>query len=210
MDALDARTRNNSVTERILAPLEADKLQLNAGYCFFKRLFDICSSALALIVFSPVLLAIGLIIRIDSKGSPLFRQKRVGRNGKPFYIYKFRTMVSDAHDFEKYFSKDELEYYRRNRKLDNDPRVTSIGRFLRRTSLDELPQLFNLYGSSFAVDCKMRPGISGLWQVTNRQETQMSARADADLAYFHTFGSMTDIKILEKTIEVVVQKTGAR
>lgn len=198
------------------------------GYWAFKRACDVICSCLALAVLSPLLLVVVTLIRADSNGSALFRQKRVGRGGKPFYIYKFRTMVRDAHNFEKYFSKSEWEYYRKNRKLETDPRITPIGRFLRSTSLDELPQLLNVikgdmsligprpmlfeevgqYGLRFPLYCEMRPGISGLWQVTQRQNTQMSARAEADEAYFRSAGLRTDLSILFKTVAVVLHKTG--
>ena len=157
-------------------------------YSFLKRTVDITASATALLLLSPVFLVTSLAIKNDSKGPAMFTQKRIGKDGKLFEIYKFRTMVPDAD--KKLFElleKDEeaAKEYKLNKKLKNDPRITKLGAFLRKTSIDELPQLINVLKGDMSlvgprpylpremedmgqyydtiVECK--PGITGLWQV---------------------------------------------
>lgn len=114
-------------------------------YLFIKRAFDICFSVPVCIVLAIPVAAACVAISLDSPGAPIFRQERIGKGGKRIYIYKLRTMVSDAHDHpEKYMSPEQLETWKREQKLDDDPRVTKVGRFLRRTSLDEVMQFLNV------------------------------------------------------------------
>ena len=157
-------------------------------YSFLKRTVDITASAAALLLLSPVFLVTSLAIRKDSDGPAMFTQKRIGKDGKLFEIYKFRTMVPDAD--KKLFElldKDEKarEEYKVNKKLKNDPRITKVGNFLRKTSIDELPQLINVLkgdmslvgprpylprekddmGDYYNTIIESKPGITGLWQV---------------------------------------------
>ena len=157
-------------------------------YSFLKRTVDITASAAALLLLSPVFLVTSLAIRKDSDGPAMFTQKRIGKDGKLFEIYKFRTIVPDADKklFEM-LEKDEKarEEYKINKKLKNDPRITKLGNFLRKTSIDELPQLINVLkgdmslvgprpylpreiddmGSYYDTIIESKPGITGLWQV---------------------------------------------
>ena len=121
-------------------------LSLSKGriYPFFKRMMDILMVSIAVILLLPIFLLISVLVKITSKGSIIYKHKRVGKNGKEIYLYKFRTMVSDADNFDKYFTKKELKKFKENYKLENDPRITKLGKILRRTSLDELPQLLNI------------------------------------------------------------------
>lgn len=122
------------------------------GYFAFKRAFDIVFSAVVCAVLAVPVVAACVAIEIDSPGKPFFRQKRVGKGGKPIYIFKLRTMVSDAHEHpEKYMTPEQLAQWRREQKVDNDPRITHVGRFLRHTSLDELPQFINVLTGDLSV-----------------------------------------------------------
>lgn len=176
-----------------------------AGYLAVKRIFDVLFSAGVCIVLAvPVALAC-VAIEIDSPGKPFFRQERIGKGGKRIYIFKLRTMVSDAHMHpEKYMTEAQLETWRREQKLDNDPRITRVGRILRRTSLDELPQFLNVLSGdmsligprperpAFCAEFEKRihgwhyrtmvtPGLSGLAQVTGGYDLLPKEKVVLDL-----------------------------
>lgn len=193
-----------------------------------KRLTDISISLLCLTVFSPVMLILAALVKFDSEGPVLFRQERCGRDGKNFMMLKFRTMVKDAHAMQHAlagFNKMDGPMF----KIEGDPRVTRLGRFLRSTSLDELPQLFNvLMGDmslvgprplvmkemSFSpswrtIRLKVKPGITGLWQVNGRSDAMFHDWIRYDINYVRNQSFWFDIKILFKTILVVLKKVGA-
>ncbi len=128
-----------------------DCIQLKKIYPLFKRTFDILFSICGLIVLLPFYLFIAASIKIESKGKVLYKHKRIGKNGKYIYLYKFRTMVSDAGNLEKFFSEEQMKEYYLNFKLNNDPRITKVGRFLRKTSIDEFPQLINILKGEMAL-----------------------------------------------------------
>ena len=131
------------------------------GYHFVKRAFDIVFSACATIVGLIPVALLCLVIRLESPGSPIYLQERVGYRGKPLRILKLRTMVADSDDVEKHLDPKQLERWRRERKVDDDPRVTKVGRFLRRTSLDELPQFLNVLAGQIPLRIlKTRPEFS--------------------------------------------------
>ena len=202
-------------------------------YSFLKRTVDITASATALLLLSPVFLVTSLAIKNDSKGPAMFTQKRIGKDGKLFEIYKFRTMVPDAD--KKLFElleKDEeaAKEYKLNKKLKNDPRITKLGAFLRKTSIDELPQLINVLKGDMSlvgprpylpremedmgqyydtiVECK--PGITGLWQVSGRSNTTFEQRLEFDMEYNENKGFLYDMELLTKTVGVVINKDGAK
>ncbi|MDY3982046.1 MAG: sugar transferase [Paraeggerthella sp.] len=131
------------------------------GYRFVKRLLDVAFSLCVVVVgFVPCLVLCGAIA-LDTKGSPIYTQERIGRCGKPFRIFKFRTMVADSENVEKYLSPEQLEMWNRERKVDNDPRITPLGRVLRGTSVDELPQFINVIRNDFPLRIlKTRPEFS--------------------------------------------------
>lgn len=194
---------------------------------FAKRLFDIVFSLLVLILFSPVYLILGLLIALSSEGPIFYIQERVGKNYKPFNCIKFRTMVSNADEMliQMMETSPHLrQEFEANFKLKKDPRITTIGRFLRITSLDEFPQFWNVlkgdmsvvgprplvaeelpkYGCYIDQILTIRPGITGLWQVSGRNDIPYPRRVQIDLYYvkFRTF--WLDLWIVLKTIGVVV------
>lgn len=201
-------------------------------YSFLKRTVDITASAAALLLLSPVFLVTSLAIRKDSDGPAMFTQKRIGKDGKLFEIYKFRTMVPDADKklFEM-LEKDEKarEEYKLNKKLKHDPRITKLGNFLRKTSIDELPQLINVLkgdmslvgprpylprevkdmGEYYDTIIESKPGITGLWQVSGRSNTTFEQRLEFDKEYTENKGFLYDMGLLTKTVGVVVKKNGA-
>lgn len=187
--------------------------------------------ALCLLVAPFVLLAVGLMaLAIRLEGGPVFyRQKRLGEGGRVFEILKIRTMVVDADArLEAYLAAnpEARAEWDHNQKLLNDPRITRIGRFLRRTSLDELPQLWNVVRGDMAIVgprpmtveqgplypgtayYELRPGITGPWQVSDRHETSFAARATYDTAYSQSLSLQEDLSILARTVGVVLRCTG--
>lgn len=200
---------------------------------FGKRTFDLVFSAMGLVVLSPVLMLLALLIRLDSEGPIFFRQERLGQGATPFRIWKLRTMVVDA---ESQLAALEAHNESPDRvlfKMKADPRVTRIGHFLRKTSLDELPQLFNvLLGQMSLVgprplqlrDCRkaqehnsslffkrmaVPPGITGVWQVNGRSDTTFEEMLRLDLEYIDTWSFQGDLRILWRTLIVVLKRQGA-
>jgi lipopolysaccharide/colanic/teichoic acid biosynthesis glycosyltransferase len=192
-----------------------------------KRAFDIVFSLLVLVFISPVLLAIVILVKLDSEGPVLYVSERIGRDGKRFRFLKFRTMVKEADSL-----RGSLLHLNERRghlfKLTNDPRVTRLGRFLRRHSLDELPQFFSVLTGHMSVvgprpcltaeyarynkEQRRRveavPGITGLWQVEARTNPSADTYFELDLHYIENWSLWLDIKILLKTVWVVWQGTG--
>ncbi|MGN1012218.1 MAG: sugar transferase [Clostridia bacterium] len=201
-------------------------------YSFLKRTLDITASATALLLLSPVFLVTSIAIRKDSDGPAMFTQKRIGKDGKLFEIYKFRTMVPDADKklFELLENDEEAaKEYKLNKKLKNDPRITKVGNFLRKTSIDELPQLINVLKGDMSlvgprpylpreIDdmegyyediIESKPGITGLWQVSGRSNTTFEERMEFDLEYNENKSFMYDMGLLFKTVGSVVKGEGA-
>ena len=196
---------------------------------FIKRSIDIFGALVLLLVLSPVFLIVTLLILRDSPGSVIFRQTRMGRNQTPFACYKFRSMVAEA---EAILQRDhQLRLiHSTNWKLSNDPRVTRLGRLLRKTSIDELPQLINVLkgdmsligprpympielGNEFARHCatitSVRPGMTGLWQVSGRALLSPHQRVELDTEYAPNCSLALDFRIAVKTVAVVVRGVGA-
>ncbi|MCB0994495.1 MAG: sugar transferase [Acidimicrobiales bacterium] len=197
-----------------------------------KRAFDVGVGLLLLVLLSPVLVVISLAVKLTSRGPVLFTHERIGRGGQPFHMYKFRSM---RHDAEEMLQADPVlwEQYRANDfKLpaENDPRVTRVGRILRKTSLDELPQLLNVlfghmslvgprpvilteldecYGQYRAAYCSVRPGMTGLWQTSGRSSVAFPERAELDARYVDEMSPGLDLRILFRTLIEVVRRTGA-
>lgn len=184
----------------------------------------------------PVVLPLGLILALyicmDSRGAPIYCQERVGKDGKSFMLYKFRTMVRDADQIlQSCLDKDpELaKEWEDNHKLKNDPRLTAAGRFLRKTSLDELPQIMNIllgqmtlvgprpivaeetgrYGRYFREYCEVYPGLTGLWQTSGRNNTTYTQRVALDHYYINNWTVWLDLWILARTIPVTIKGYGA-
>jgi exopolysaccharide production protein ExoY len=200
-------------------------------YPMFKRAFDIVGAGLAVLFFSPLILTI-IAFAYLSGGSPLFRHRRVGRGGVFFDCVKFRTMVTDADRvLQNLLNSDRQvkEEWLRDHKLRDDPRITRFGRFLRRTSLDELPQLWNVlcgdmslvgprpvvpdelrrYGRKVPTFLSARPGITGLWQISGRNNTDYRRRVALDVCYVRSRSLILDVYILVKTLRVVFTTKGA-
>ena len=201
-------------------------------YLFFKRLTDIVLSLLALIGFSPVFLGVWIANRFgDNKGPLFFKQTRIGKNGKPFKMYKFRSMIVNADEI--LHSNIELyeKYVENNYKLepDEDPRITKLGRWLRRTSIDEIPQFINIlkgdmsivgprpvvkeelkeYGDRVDKFLSVKPGAMGLWQASGRSNIGYPERCDLELSYVDHASYWYDEKIMFKNIISIFKNTGA-
>src|SRR4051812_12074361 len=196
-----------------------------------KRTVDVLGAGLGLIVLSPLLLILAVAIRLDSRGPALFRQERLGRDRQPFRVAKFRTMRPDADDalhreYIAQLARGEVEGDGL-RKLTTDPRVTRVGRVLRAPSLDELPQLINVltgdmslvgprpalqyelehYAPAHFARFSVRPGLTGLWQVSGRAELGFTEMLDLDVEYARIQGLVTDLKILAKTPAALIGRT---
>ncbi len=188
-----------------------------AGYRACKRAFDIVFSAGVCVVLAiPVAVACAAV-SIDSPGAPFFRQKRVGKDGKPIYIFKIRSMYSDAHEHpEKYLNDAQMAQWKREQKVDDDPRVTRVGKVIRKTSIDELPQFVNVlmgdmsvigprpitneetyeFGKDRDEVLSVRPGITGLWQSTSRNKAtwENGCRQELELQYVRNQGFAMDVR----------------
>ncbi len=196
-----------------------------------KRTADIFASLLAIVLLAPVGMAITLAIRYETPGPAIFRQKRLGLGGRPFKLWKYRSMRADAEEVLKADPFLYRRYVENDFKLppDEDPRVTRVGRFLRRTSLDELPQLFNVllgdmsivgprpvvpdeiahYGADARVFLAIKPGLTGQWQVSGRSDVAYPERAQLDIDYINNWGLGRDFKILMGTLSAVLKRRGA-
>ena len=197
-----------------------------------KRATDVLIAASALIFLLPVLVPIALCIKLRDGGPALFRQRRIGRDGKEFMCYKFRSMVIDADVQLRMLLESDPQAraeWQATQKLNSDPRITAFGAFLRKSSLDELPQLFNIlkgemsvvgprpivrceiekYGEYFRHYCQVRPGLTGLWQVSGRSTTSYDARVALDVEYVNEYSYMNDLKIIVKTVPAVLRSEGA-
>lgn len=199
------------------------------AYLLAKRFMDLSLVLIALPFWLPVIGIIALVIRITSPGAPvMFKQLRTGKGGQRFHMYKFRSMVPNAEELKaKYAHLNELQWP--DFKITNDPRITAVGRFLRKTSLDELPQLFNvlrgemsLVGprpTSFGPETyklwhterlDVVPGLTGLWQILGRAQLEFDDRLRLDIAYIERRSIWLDIMILVKTVGSVVERKGAK
>ena len=196
-----------------------------------KRTLDVVVSIAAIVLLAPLGLAITLAIRLDSPGPAIFRQTRLGLGGSPFRIWKYRSMRVDAEEVLKAAPLLYRRYVENDYKLphEEDPRVTRVGQFLRRTSLDELPQLFNVllgdmslvgprpvvpdeiehYGAEARVFLAVKPGLTGHWQVNGRSEVAYPERAQLDIDYINNWGLGRDMKILAGTVSAVLRRRGA-
>ncbi|CAB4770736.1 unannotated protein [freshwater metagenome] len=204
-----------------------DEPQFTGGRRVVKRAVDLVGSVVGLVVLSPVLLMTAIVIRVTSSGPALFKQVRVGKAGQEFACWKFRSMYSDAEErlasLATSNEADGLLF-----KIRDDPRITPVGRFLRRSSIDELPQLFNVLGGSMSLvgprplavadeafqgderrRMLVRPGITGLWQVSGRGDQSWDEAVRLDLYYVENWSLSLDIAIMLRTLLAVVRGSGA-
>lgn len=201
---------------------------------FIKRVLEIVISVFILILLVPLILLIGILIKLFfDKGPIIFKQKRVGKDGQLFTIYKFRTMIKNAEkELENIFANNPIikEEYQKNCKLEDDPRVLGkIGIFLRKNSLDELPQFINIikgdmtfvgprpflpneisnFKTEYKTLCSIKPGITGLWQVSGRNNLSIEERVSLDIKYINNKSIANDLNIIFKTLFILFQKKGA-
>jgi len=209
---------NNEIQVTTTTTLRASK-----SYFLLKRFLDIFGALCGLILLSPVFLIVGLLIKFeDANGVVFFRQIRVGKNGRQFYMYKFRSMCSNAEDLLDDLLKDN-EVEGAMFKMKDDPRITRIGRFIRKTSIDELPQLWNVLKGEMSLvgprppllrevaeyteyDMQrliVTPGCTGLWQISGRSNLDFHQMVQLDLEYINSISLKSDVKILLKTVKVV-------
>lgn len=205
-------------------------------YLYFgvKRLFDILVALIGCLFLLPVIIIVKISYLLHKDfDSIFFRQKRIGKNGKEFSLYKFRSMVPNADEVLKELLKNDeaaRKEYKVNKKLKNDPRVTSMGKILRVTSLDELPQFINIFKGEMSLIgnrpylprekedmglyyndiIKTKPGLTGLWQISGRSNTTFEKRLKLEQQYSNSYGFKTDIKIFFKTFGVVLKHKGAK
>ena len=198
-------------------------------YDFVKRVFDIVWSLIGLIVLSPVFIILSILVKTTSEGPVFFAHKRVGKGGKTIKIYKFRSMVTNAEELIKQFTPEQKAEYEKNFKLENDPRVTKVGNFMRKTSLDELPQLINILKGDISivgprpvmdVETKIdgnyrnmllsvKPGLTGFWAANGRSHTTYTRRRAMEIYYVKNRSVLLDLKIIFKTFISVFKREGA-
>lgn len=217
----------NETSKEIVIDIHRD-IKRKSFQFFIKRLMDILLSLIGIVLLLPIYLIIIVFIRIDSKGPAVFKQVRVGKNSKDFVIYKFRTMVVNAEaKRELEINPEDISNFVFQSRSDN--RITKVGAFLRKTSLDELPQLFNVllgnmslvgprpeipdvvkyYPEEYKQRLLVSPGITGLAQISGRGEIELGKTIFYDLTYIKEFSVWNDIKIIFKTFASVLKKEGA-
>ena len=195
----------------------------NGRYDFLKRVIDICCAVVGIIVLSPLFLITSIIIKLDSKGPAFFSQERVGKNGKVFRMYKFRSMVANA-EYLKEQLMTENEMSGPMFKIKADPRITSVGKFIRKTSIDELPQLFNVLKGEMSIvgprpslpnevekfqewmlkRLDVKPGLTCYWQVMGRSSIDFEQWMKLDIRYVDNRNLLLDIKLILSTFKVLL------
>ncbi len=223
-NTLSVLTQKEIVTGRIFTAV----YKPNNNYLFLKRLFDIVLSVIAIIFLAPLFLVVAVAIKLDSKGGVLYTQPRVTKNGKVFKMYKFRSMCANADEYLK-----DLQHLNEKDgpvfKIVNDPRVTRVGRFIRKTSIDELPQLFNILKGEMTIvgprpplvteveqytpqqkqRLTVKTGLTCYWQISGRSELTFDEWVNLDIKYIQEQNLRTDLNIIVKTIPVVLMGRGA-
>ncbi|OCA97391.1 sugar transferase [Clostridium beijerinckii] len=199
-----------------------EKVENRGKYYFFKRITDILCSSFGLLVLSPIFLIVGVLIKLESKGSVIFSQERIGKDGITFKMYKFRSMVANAEELKgKLCHKNEMSGPMF--KMKDDPRVTKIGKFIRKTSIDELPQLFNVLKGDMSLvgprpslpkevekfdnwmmtRLEVKPGLTCYWQVSGRNDIDFEDWMKLDIKYVRERNTLVDIKLIFKTFFVL-------
>ena len=223
--------RKSHIIEFFEDQLGSEPRSLNVSRSF-KRLVDICIALLAGVLLLPVLVVVALAVKLTSRGPVVFGHERIGKHNTRFRVWKFRTMVQDAErKLEEYLQANpemRLEWEQEH-KLKDDPRITRIGKFMRKWSLDELPQLWNVlrgemtlvgprpivaqeiarYKEHFATRCSVPPGITGLWQVSGRNNIGYDERVELDMYYIRNWSPWLDFYLIAKTVRVVLCPKGA-
>jgi lipopolysaccharide/colanic/teichoic acid biosynthesis glycosyltransferase len=227
--------KNEIATE--VTPTTLDSIQdthkVNKFYLFIKRVVDVVASLIGIIMLSPLFLVIALLIKVSDHGPVFYKHERVGYKGKKIYILKFRSMKNDPRKITEILNAEQLEQYYKEFKVDNDPRITKMGKFLRKTSLDELPQLFNIlkgqlsivgprpildeeinkyYGNNKDIYVSCKPGLTGYWQVYGRSDVtyESGKRQELELYYIKNRSFKLDLKIILNTVPAVLFRKGAK
>ena len=215
------------VVEKIDECVEKSKAKT---YDFVKRGIDLFIASIGFIICLPIFILLAILIKIDSKGPIFFKHTRIGKHGKELKIYKFRTMINNAEDAMKYFTEEQKKEFKENFKLENDPRVTRVGKILRKTSLDELPQIINIlkgemsiigprpvvknelekYGNNQEKFLSVAPGLTGYWAANGRSDVSYEERMALELYYVDNRSLLLDLKIFLKTIGSVLRGRGAK
>ena len=206
----------------------------NIIYRFLKRLMDIVGGIIGILILIPltIIVAIARIVTKEYEGTIIFKQLRIGKNGKQFKLYKYRSMVVEADEkLERYLEKNEeaKKEYQKYKKLRNDPRITRVGKFMRKLSLDEFPQFINVLKGDmslvgprpylprerkdidnykYEIIIKVKPGITGYWQINGRNDIDFQERIQMDIDYIRTRTLLFDIKILLRTVLKIFDKEG--
>ena len=202
-------------------------------YRFVKRAFDLFASTLFILIFSWLYIILAILVKCSDGGSVFYKHPRVGKNGKIIYIRKFRSMIKNADKVQVQLTPEQLEQYKREYKVDNDPRITKLGKFLRKTSLDELPNVFSIFTGAISVIgprpimreeaeskygedvdklLSVKPGLIGWWAANGRSNCtyESGERQKAELYYVDHCSIGLDIKIIFKTMIKVIKRDGAQ
>ena len=218
-----------------LFDIEVKPRKVSTFYYFIKRVWDIFFAVVLLLLTSPVIIVVFIILLFCGNGTPIYADKRVGKDGKTIKVLKFRSMYKDADDNpKKYLNDEQYEQFVKERKVDNDPRITKFGKVIRKTSIDELPQLFNILAGSMSsvgnrpitiqeleanykeeqqnVLLSAKPGLTGWWQVSGRNNVEYynGERQKIELEYFEKRSIGFDLKIIFKTIPAVLKQKGVK
>jgi exopolysaccharide biosynthesis polyprenyl glycosylphosphotransferase len=237
--ALDTVEKYQQLTESLASPAGVRMRGRMLSQRFVKRFIDVAAALLVIVIGFPFFLAVALLIKLTSRGPVFYSQKRIGEHGEVFTLFKFRTMRQDCDDsIHREFTRSFIEGRMPNSNLDertpsvykltNDPRVTSVGNFLRKTSLDELPQFINIlkgemtlvgprpplqyeleyYEDWHKLRLEVRPGLTGLWQVSGRSRVSFDEMVKLDLYYIEHWSLLLDLKIMLRTIPVMLFGSG--
>lgn len=224
---------SRNLTASFSLPLRVSQGEYKSTRVAVKRAFDLAAGVVLLFLLAPLMLLIAGLIRAGDGGPAFFRQARIGRCGKSFRCWKFRTMARNAdEELQRLLASDPsaAQEWAENQKLTRDPRITPIGVFLRRSSLDELPQLFNIisgemsfvgprpivaaererYGEAFTHCFSVPPGLTGLWQISGRSDCSYAKRISLDSQYASEWHLLLDAKILVRTVPAVLMQKGSR
>lgn len=227
-DRLAAAEGDTDALEGVPYVADSDRAEGRLAYRFVKRAFDVAFSLVVVAVLGLPLALLCLMIAGETGGKPIYAQERIGLRGRPFKIYKLRTMVSDSDNVEKYLNAEQLFQWRCERKVDNDPRITKLGRILRKSSLDELPQFLNVLKGDMSVIgprpvvadelaayegdvvefLSVRPGITGWWQVQARNDAtyEDGSRQKLELYYVRNASFRMDVKVFIGTFGTMFGK----
>ena len=229
---MDNRFKFEEEFDEDVISIELENLQIRNSifYLFTKRAIDFIGALVGLILLSPIMVIVAIAIKLeDPKGNIIFGHMRVGKDGKMFPCLKFRSMFSNAEEMKKNFTEEQKREYAETFKLKDDPRITKVGKFIRKTSLDELPQLFNIlkgdmtivgprpivtdeldfYGEYEDYYKAVKPGLTGLWQVSGRSDTTYDERVALDMEYVTTRNTFKDLYIIFMTVVKVLKREGA-